>query len=114
MSKRTRGGTREANRRRENHARKTTCKPGRLCRHRKRALWACILASVPTVIAKTFAPSRFSMLLHRDMDFVPGKGMVLTLPGRIEDYIKINFDIGPGAELTDERRRFLSVLEARP
>ena len=113
MSKRTRGGTREANKRRENHARKTTCKLGRLCRHRKRALWATIatfqrvLASVPSGAVQWLSPGT-------SVDFVPGKGLTFTFPGRIENYIKIDFDIGPGAELTDERRRFLSVLEARP
>ena len=33
---------------------------------------------------------------------------------RCEPFITLTCDIGPGPELTAERQRFLSVLEARP
>jgi len=96
MSKKTRGATKDANRRRERHARKTSHKLGHLGRHGKRALMATIgsfqraLAREPTGIVQWSSPGA-------SVDFVPGKGLVLTLPGRIENYIKIDFDIGPEA-----------------
>jgi hypothetical protein len=66
----------------------------------------CALASEPDEIVQWSSPGT-------SVDFVPGKGLVVTLPGRIENYITMTFDIGPGPELTAERARILSVLGAR-
>ena len=111
MSKLTRGGTREANRRRERHARKTRPPCHNFLRHGKRALWGMITSlarwghSVRTGICAWGTPT---------VDCGNDGVMTFTFPGRIEPYIRMDFIIGPGPELTAERQRFLSVLEARP
>ncbi len=110
MSKRTRGTTREANRRRENHARKTNPKRHNFLRHGKRLLWG-VTASI-TRWGEGVPPGTVLFGVP-SVDFVPGKGLTFTFPGRIENYIRMEFVIGPAPELNVERARFLSVLQAR-
>lgn len=121
MSKRTRGTTKDANRRRESHARKETltlkAKLRKLftLRHARRKHFALMRESVCCYLERSAAnPKMFAeTFLGREVESArwgePGH-LIIT-----EKAIMLEFicDIGPDQELTAERARFLSVLGAR-
>ena len=119
MSKRSRGTTRDANRRRERHARRS-----RLGRLQRRifelvSFYANQVAPVERE-AKAFA----QQLLGREVESAHFEGDVLcvTEKATMSPFITLDFEMGHEAaqslnrfvaELIDTRARFLSVLQAR-
>jgi len=108
VSKRTRGTTRDADRRRERHARRSLI--GRI-----RAYINRLAEPYARRVAPEGVKDFVERLLGREVEDVKwnedGSLTVVEKP-RVMSSIIINFIIGPGPELNVERSRFLSVLQA--